>query len=280
MVCTSGCLTEQKGSPCLKGLPNVEELSQANLNSGFFICFNSVCRRARGDGSVLSSQPYVHIPEAGTAVAVLVSHMKTWQRRREERGWKREWETAKTGAAAAHPEPDCAMGSKQPKWLHPWKHSPQSRLLCNSRVLLICLHEMNSCAAFAPSCAETTAELGCSALQELLAPLDAHKLQHWLELLDEAQLELNPRIVLCQTILSLPLHLPSFPSQPFSTSVNLNLPSKCVASTRYPNLWTNMPWHGSFCSLLYFRKTLCFKKGRRFLNKPLLFKENNRCWGF
>lgn len=54
---------------------------------------SSVCRRAPGDVSVLSSQPCVHIPEAGTAVAVLVSHMETWQRKREEQGWKREWET-------------------------------------------------------------------------------------------------------------------------------------------------------------------------------------------
>lgn len=80
MACTNGCLTEQKGSPCLKGLPNVEELSQANLNSGFFIYLSSVCRRPRGDVSVLSSQPYVHIPEPGTAVVVLVFHMKMWKR--------------------------------------------------------------------------------------------------------------------------------------------------------------------------------------------------------
>lgn len=184
------------------------------------------------------------------------------------------------GAAAAHPEPDCAMGSKQPKWLHPWKHSPQNRLLCNSGVLVICLHGMNSCAPFAPSCAEPTPELGCSALQELLAPLDAHKLQHWLELLDGTQLELNPGIVLCQTMRSFPLHLPSFPSQPFSTSVNFTLASKCSASTWYPKLLDKSALAGQLLLFLYFRRTLCFKRGRRFLNKPLLFRENNRCWGF
>lgn len=80
-----------------------------------------------------------------------------------------------------------SLESKQPKWHHPWKHCPQNRLLCNSRLLVICLREINSSAPFAPSCAETTPELGCSALQELLAPLEAHKLQHWLELLDETQ---------------------------------------------------------------------------------------------
>lgn len=71
MACTSGCLTEQKGSPCLKGLPNVEELSQANLNAGFFICWSSVCRRPRGDVSVLSSHSLM-----------FTSPFSTWKRGR------------------------------------------------------------------------------------------------------------------------------------------------------------------------------------------------------
>lgn len=82
--------------------------------------------------------------------------------------------------------------------------------------------------------------------RSFLAPLDAHKLQHWPELLDETQLELNPRIVLCQSILPFPLHLPSFPSQPFSTSVNLILASKCFASTRYPKLFDKYALAGHF----------------------------------
>lgn len=54
----------------------------------------------------------VHIPEPGTAVVgLLFFHMKTWQREREERGWKREIleeQEHSSGCAAAHPEPDCA----------------------------------------------------------------------------------------------------------------------------------------------------------------------------
>lgn len=44
-----------------------------------------------------SSQPYVHIPEPGTAVAVLVFLMRTWQRKKEEQGWKREREILQKG---------------------------------------------------------------------------------------------------------------------------------------------------------------------------------------
>lgn len=76
------------------------------------------------------------------------------------------------------------------------------------------------------------------------------------------KLELNPRIVLCQSILSFPLHLPSFPSLPFNTSVNLTLASSVLPGPGIQNSLTNMPWQGSFCSLLYLRKTLCLCRGR------------------
>lgn len=74
------------------------------------------------------------------------------------------------------------------------------------------------------------------------------------------KLELNPRIVLCQSILSFPLHLPSFPSPPFSTSVNSGF--KVFCQDQASKTLTNMPWQGSFCSLLYLRKTLCLCRGR------------------
>lgn len=124
--------------------------------------------------------------------ALLVFRMKTWQRKREEPRMGKGVGDSANGSVSQAVEQlilnlTVPLESKQPKWHHPWEHSQENRLLWNSRVLVICLHEINFSAPFAPSCAETTRELGCSALQELLAPLDAHKLQHWLELLDEAQ---------------------------------------------------------------------------------------------
>lgn len=213
MACTSGCWTEQKGSPCLKGLLNVKELSQANLNSGFLMfefslqkasgrCFSSFItascshpwtrhcscgawkRRGRGKGRNEDGKGSGRFCKTRSVLRLCCSSSWTWL---------------------------CPSDPKQPKWHHPWKHFPQNSLFCNSRVLLIGLHEINSSAHFAPSCAETTPELGCSALQELWAPLDAHKLQHWLELLDGTQLELNPRIVLCQSILFISSPSPKFP---------------------------------------------------------------------
>lgn len=103
----------------------------------------------------------------------------------------------------------CHSHPNSPNDTNPWGHSPLNSLLCTSRVLLICLHEMNSSAPLAWSCAQTTPELGCSALQELSAPWDAHKSQHWLDCWIK-----HNWTVLCQFILSFPLH------QPFSTSVN------------------------------------------------------------
>lgn len=261
MACTSGCLTEQKGSPCLKGLPNVEELSQANLNSGFFICLTSVCRRPGGRcfSSFITALMFTSLNQA---LQLWGFYFSTWKRGRgrgrNEDGKGRFWKNRNIPQAVLQLILNLTvpLRSKQPKWHQPWEHFPQDRLLCNSRVLVICLHEMNPSAHFALSCAETTPELGCSALQEFLAPLEAHKSQHWLELLDETQLELN----LCQSIFSFPPHLPSLPSQPFSTTVHLILPSKCSASTRYPKLWQICLGRAVFAPFSTSGKPCAFKK--------------------
>lgn len=226
MACTSGCLTEQKGSPCLKGLPNVEELSQANLNSGFFICWSSV----EGFGEMF--QFFHHS-------FMFTSLFPTWKRGRakgRDQDGKGSGRFCKKTSCSSSWTWLCHSHPNSPNDTNPWEHSPLKSLLCASRVLVICLHEMNSSPPSAWSCAQTTPELGCSALQELWAPWDAHKLSCWKK---------HNWTVLSQSILLFPLHLPSFPSQPFSTSVNSAF-KVFFTSTRYPKLFDKYALAGQF----------------------------------
>lgn len=235
MACTSGVWQNRRAVPASRGFQTWRSklkswlfyLLELSLQKGSESCFSAFF-------TALCSHPWSRLcsccagfPHGNVA---------------EEKGGtgleKGVGDSAKMGAAAAHPEPGCALGSKQPKWLHPWNHSPPDRLLWNSRVLRICLHEMNSCAAFAPSCG-----LPCTP-GAFSAPLDAPKLQ----LLDGTQLELNPRIVL------LSFHLPSFP---FSTT----LASKCFASTRYPKLLDKYALAGQFFLFSLLQENLVLSKG-------------------
>lgn len=230
MACTSGCWTEQKGSPCLKGLPNVRELSQANLNSGFLIYLSSVCRRPRGDVSVLSSQPHVHIPEPGTAVVVLEKNVA------EEKGGMRMekgvGDSAKPGAfsgcAAAHPEHDCAPQIQ---------NSPNGTILGN-------ISHKTAFFVTAGCCWLASMKL----IPLLILPRAVQRPHQSWAALHSGSFELLWMLTSCSTgsscwmehnwswipglfcvspYFSFPLHLPSFPSQPFSTSGNLILASKC-----------------------------------------------------
>lgn len=112
--------------------------------------------------------------------ALLVFHMETWQSKREGPGWKREWEILQK-LPAAHPEPDCATHIQTAQMTPILGNIPTNRLLCNSRMLVICLQGINSLLLFALSCAQTTPELGCSALQEISAPSCSTGLSCWIK---------------------------------------------------------------------------------------------------
>lgn len=99
----------RRAVPASRGFQNVEELSQANLNSCLFICLSSVCRRPRGDVSVLSSQPYFHIPEPGTACFPYENVAEEKGGTEDGKGSGRFCKRERfSGCGAAHPEPDCA----------------------------------------------------------------------------------------------------------------------------------------------------------------------------
>lgn len=114
-----------------------------------------------------------------------------------------------------------SLDSEQPKWHYLWKHSPENRLLCNSRVLVFLLKEINSYIHFAPSRTETTWELCCYACHEPLAPLATCKWQHWLTLLAEALAGAESRYCSGSIHTLFPFHLCVSPLSPSAPALTL-----------------------------------------------------------
>lgn len=143
-----------------------------------------------------------------------------------------------------------SLDSKQPKWHHGWKRSPENRLLCNSRVLVFWLEGINSYIHFAPSRTETTWELCCLACHELLAPLDTHALQHWLTPLADALsgAESQHCSVSAYTLFLLLCISPLSPSAPALTHSDFSvLPWLGIRSSL-----TNMLWQDSLTVFAFF----------------------------
>lgn len=184
-----------------------------------------------------------------------------------------------SGCGAAHPEPDCATRTQTAQRTPSLETFPRNQAFFGTAgcwwfasmkfipLLLLPRAEQRPHESWAALGALSSS--GCSRVAALARAVGWNTSWSWIPGL---------------SCVSPYFHFPSIsrvspptPSVPALTQLRIQ---SVLPGPGIQNSLTNMPWLGSFCSLLYFRKTLCFKRSRKFLNKPLLFKGNNQCWGF